>query len=426
MKKLFIILAITLGWFTNISAQREKLYNLFDKYQETEGVTSIKIAKPMFSMLSKLDIKDAELDNIKPMLDKIQGLRILVIEKPEFDSINKNGSKAMLNFNSLQKEISASLKNLNYKELMTVNSKDAKVKFLAADAANGILDNLLLSVNSEGNQVLMMLDGKISMDDVNKLANETQLSSFSTTNSTTKSSTSYSSSSSISEENRKVGKFSGIKVSSGIKLTFTQSNNQSVKVITDADKLDYVKTELEGDILNVYIDNPKNKGLNFKMIQVKISAPELTKIAVNSGANFTTENTVNSNYFQIATTSGAHINADLNTKGKVELSTTSGSSARLNMNAKTLEMSATSGSDAVLVGAIDETSFQVSSASSINAQDLVSKVSTVSASSAASLKLNVSDRLTVSGSSGSSVRYRENPRLQRNASLTSGATVKSF
>lgn len=420
MKKIFIILALAFSWFTNVSAQREKLYSLFDKYQETEGVTSIKIAKPMFSMLSKLDIKDAELDNIKPVLDKIQGLRILVIEKPESDSINK---KAMLNFNSLQKDISSSLKNLNYDELMTVNSKDAKVKFLAADAANGVLDNLLLSVNSEGNQVLMMLDGKISMDDVNKLANETQAP----TRTTPKNSTATgSSSSAVTEEQRNVGRFSGIKVSSGIKLSFTQGNNQSVKVITDSDKMEYVKTELQGDILNVYADAPKGKNLNFKMIQVKITAPELSKIAVSSGASFTTENTVNSSFFQIAVSSGSHINADLNTKGKVELSTTSGSSAKLNMNAKTLEMSATSGSKAMLAGAIDETSFQVSSASSVNAQDLISKNSTVSASSAADLKVNVSGNLTVSGKSGATVRYRDHATVRRNAALSSGATLKSF
>lgn len=423
MKKIFIILALTFSWFTNVSAQREKLYSLFDKYQETEGVTSIKIAKPMFSMLSKLDIKDAELDNIKPVLDKIQGLRILVIEKPESDSINKNVSKAMLNFNSLQKDISSSLKNLNYNELMTVNSKDAKVKFLAADAANGVLDNLLLSVNSEGNQVLMMLDGKISMDDVNKLANETQTP----TRTTPKNSTATgSSSSAVTEEQRNVGRFSGIKVSSGIKLSFTQGNNQSVKVITDSDKMEYVKTELQGDILNVYADAPKGKNLNFKMIQVKITAPELSKIAVSSGASFTTENTVNSSFFQIAVSSGSHISADLNTKGKVELSTTSGSNAKLNMNAKTLEMSATSGSNANLAGAIDETSFQVSSASSVNAQDLISKNSTVSASSAADLKVNVSGNLTVSGKSGATVRYRDHATVRRNAALSSGATLKSF
>lgn len=420
MKKIFIILALTFSWFTNVSAQREKLYSLFDKYQETEGVTSIKIAKPMFSMLSKLDIKDAELDNIKPVLDKIQGLRILVIEKPESDSINK---KAMLNFNSLQKDISSSLKNLNYDELMTVNSKDAKVKFLAADAANGVLDNLLLSVNSEGNQVLMMLDGKISMDDVNKLANETQT----TTRTTPKNSTATgSTSSAVTEEQRNVGRFSGIKVSSGIKLSFTQGNNQSVKVITDSDKMEYVKTELQGDILNVYADAPKGKNLNFKMIQVKITAPELSKIAVSSGASFTTENTVNSSFFQIAVSSGSHISADLNTKGKVELSTTSGSNAKLNMNAKILEMSATSGSNANLAGAIDETSFQVSSASSVNAEDLISKNSTVSASSAADLKVNVSGNLTVSGKSGATVRYRDHATVRRNAALSSGATVKSF
>ena len=418
MKKILFIFALTFSWFLNVSAQKEKLYNLFDKYQDTEGVTSIKIAKPMFGMLSKLDIKDAELDNIKPMLEKIQGLRILVIEKPEMDSL-KNVSKMNFNFNGLQTEISNSLKNLHYEELMTVNSKDNKIKFLAADAANGILDNLLLSVNSDDNMVLMMLDGKISMDDVNKLANEAQ-------NAAKESSKSSSSSSSnaISEEARKVGKFSGIQVSSGIKVSFTQDSNQKVTVETNSNLQKYVKTEVVGDILKIYVENPKDENLNFNKILVDIKAPELSKIAVNQGANFTTENTVNADYFQVATTSGGNLSADLNTKGKMEFSTTSGSSARVKVNASELEMSATSGSDAVLTGNISETKFTVSSAANVNAQDLVSKRTTISASSASSVKVNVSEKINANISSGANVRYRPNSSVDRNADISSGGSMK--
>ena len=425
MKKIVFIIALTFSWFFSLSAQKDKLYGLFDKYQETEGITSIKIAKPMFGMLSKLDIKDAELDNIKPMLDKIQGLRILVIEKPETDTSNKNGARSMTNFNALQSEIQTSLKNLNYEELMTVNSKDNKIKFLASDVANGILDNLLLSVNSDGNTVLMMLDGKISMEDVNKLANEAQSSSLNHSSKGDKSASS-SSSSAVSEEVRNVGKFSGIQVSSGIKVSYTQDSKREVVVETNGDLQKYVKTEVVGDILKVYVENPKGQNLNFNRIKVDISSPELNKIAVNQGANFTTENTVNSSFFQIATTSGGHLSADLFAKGKVELSTTSGSSAKINVKAQNLEMSATSGSDAVLVGNINDAAFTVSSAATVNAQDLVTKNSTISASSASNIKVNVTNNLTVSGTSGANVKYRENSTVRRNAALTGGASVKSF
>ena len=418
MKKLLFILAFFFS-FLNVNAQKEKLDQLFEKYQETEGVTSIKIAKPMFSMLNKLNINDSELEQIKPLLSKINGLRILIVEKPTVANNTVSQNKINLgNFQSLQSDINNSIKNMKYEELMTVNSKDNKIKFLSSDATNGILDNLLLNISSEGNTVLMMLDGKISMDDVNKLINETQIYGMGGSEGNTTSA----SSGSASEEVRKVASFSGIQVSSGINVSFTQDSKQ--KVVVDSDRPEFVKTEVVGDILKIYIDNNNNRNLKFKKLSVTVSAPELSKIAVNSGANFNTLNTIKSDYFQIAATSGANLKADLDTKGKVELSTTSGSNVRLNVNADELEMSATSGSSATLYGKIKETTFDVSSAATVNAQDLETQKSQINASSAANIKVNATENINVTGTSGASVRYRSNNNVKRNASLSGGASMK--
>src|SRR5690606_13204232 len=129
MKKLLLIFAFTLSCFAQINAQKEKLDQLFEKYQETDGVTSIKIAKPMFNMLNKLNIADEELSQIKPLLSKINGLKILILEKPE-----KTSDQRQMNlFQKLQNDISISLKNMKYEELITVNSRDNKIKFLSSD-----------------------------------------------------------------------------------------------------------------------------------------------------------------------------------------------------------------------------------------------------------------------------------------------------
>ena len=419
MKKLLLIFALTFSYFFQINAQKDKLDQLFDKYQESEGVTSIKIAKPMFNMLNKLNINDSELEQIKPLLSKINGLRILIVEKPT--AANSTGSQNKINlgnFQSLQSDINNSIKNMKYEELMTVNSKDNKIKFLSSDATNGILDNLLLNISSEGNTVLMMLDGKISMDDVNKLINETQIYGMGGSEGNTTSA----SSGSAREDVRKVASFSGIQVSSGINVSFTQDAKQ--KVVVDSDRPEFVKTEVVGDILKIYVDNNNNRNLKFKKLSVTVSAPELSKIAVNSGANFNTLNTIKSDYFQIAATSGANLKADLDTKGKVELSTTSGSNVRLNVNADELEMSATSGSSATLYGKIKETTFDVSSAATVNAQDLETQKSQINASSAANIKVNATENINVTGTSGASVRYRSNNNVKRNASLSGGASMK--
>ena len=419
MKKLLLIFALTFSYFIQINAQKDKLDQLFDKYQESEGVTSIKIAKPMFNMLNKLNINDSELDQIKPLLSKINGLRILIVEKPTVATNPGSQDKLNLsNFQSLQSDITNSIKNMKYEELMTVNSKDNKIKFLSSDATNGILDNLLLSINSEGNTVLMMLDGKISMEDVNKLINETQIYAMGGSEGNTTSA----SSGSAREEVRKVASFSGSQVSSGINVSFTQEAQQ--KVVVDSDRPEFVKTEVVGDILKIYIDNNNNRNLKFKKLSVTVSAPELSKIAVNSGANFNTLNTVKSDYFQIAATSGANLKADLDTKGKVELSTTSGSNVRLNVNADELEMSATSGSSATLYGKIRATTFDVSSAATVNAQDLETQKSKINASSAANIKVNATENINVTGTSGASVRYRSNNNVKRDAALTGGASMK--
>lgn len=172
MKRIILLIAIIFTGI-NISAQKEKLNELFERYQDAKGVTSIKIAKPMFSMLNKLNLDDAELNQIKPLLSKINGLKILIFEKPEIkDSLSAESKKMMTSFNNLTSEVTGAVKKLNYEELVTINSDGNKVRFLSSDATNGILDNLLLSVTSSENNILMMLDGKLSMDDVNNLINE--------------------------------------------------------------------------------------------------------------------------------------------------------------------------------------------------------------------------------------------------------------
>ena len=416
MKKLLLIFALFFTHFFQINAQKDNLNKLFEKYQEAEGVTSIKISKPMFSMLNKLNIDDEELGQIKPLLNKINGLRILIVEKPKV-SAKPEDIKLQNQFLKLQGDITSSLKNMKYEELITVNSKDNKIKFLSADATNGILDDLLLSINSEGNTMLLMLDGKISMDDVNNLVNEaqktTRIDNVITENISSNGTT----------QVRNVGPFSGISVSGGIKVNFTQGNNQSVVVDTDSDKQKYVITEVKNGILMVAVDYKKN--MNFKKLLVTVEAPELTSAKVSSGSLFTGLNTINANDFAIQVSSGANLNADLNVKNTTNLDISSGSSVTLDVNTKNFEFEGSSGSSATVRGNAENTIFKTSSASSCNAQSLVAKNGTATASSGSTIKMNVSENLTGAVSSGASIRYAGNPRnVSKDAKISSGGSIK--
>jgi len=419
MKKLLLILALTFSYFFQINAQKDKLDQLFEKYQEADGVTSIKIAKPMFNMLNKLNIADDELSQIKPLLSKINSLKILILEKPEL-STNLANQNQMALFQKLQTEIGTSLKNMKYEELITVNSKDNKIKFLSTDAANGVLDDLLLSINSDGNTVLMMLDGKISMDDVNKLVNEAQ-------NSVPKSSvTTENINSNGVTQVRNVGKFTGISVSSGIKVNFTQGNNQTVVVETSPNLQEYISTEVVKGILVISVKNKDNKKLDFKKLLVTIEAPRLSSAKATSGAFFTTVDTVNENDFAAEVSSGANLTANLNVKNLTKIDINSGSSMRLNLQTKTLELEGSSGSMATVTGRAENSVVNLSSAASYNGQNLTSKNSAARASSGASLKINATESLNAAATSGASIRYVGNPKMTGGEKSSSGGSVKSI
>ena len=159
----------------------------------------------MFGMLSSLNIDDSQLDQIKPLLSKINGLKILITE----GAGDGKGKNNLANLSQLNKDIASYLTNLKYDEIMAVKSSGSKIKFLSSEAKNGIMDDLLLSIDSGGGEnILIKLDGKLSMDDINKIINSSETNTGMKT-STKTSSSSGDTTSYLNGEVRNVQQFSG-------------------------------------------------------------------------------------------------------------------------------------------------------------------------------------------------------------------------
>jgi len=138
-------------------AQVSKLDDIFEQYKEQKGVTSIKIGKPMFKMLNKMNIDDADLETIRPLFSKINSIKMLIVE----------GSQP-----TLKNAVNNAVDNLKFEELMVVNSEGNKIKFLAKSVEGDLLNNLLLSIVSDEDTIFMILDGAMSYDDINNLVNK--------------------------------------------------------------------------------------------------------------------------------------------------------------------------------------------------------------------------------------------------------------
>ncbi|WBV54857.1 DUF4252 domain-containing protein [Chryseobacterium sp. PTM-20240506] len=426
MKKILIIFALAFSHFFTVYGQDDKFDKLFEKYQQVEGVTSIKIAKPMFGMLSSLNIDDSQLDQIKPLLTKINGLKILITESPE--NVNSpGGKKIQSNISQINKDISTYLNNLNYSEVMSVNSKENKIKFLSSGAKEGILDDVLLSIDSgDGGNVLVMLDGKLSMDDLSKIIKSSETKVSSSTNTTRSSFTSESSTSYLNGEARNVGEFSGIQVSTGVNLVYKQESPTSVKVIADADKLQYVITKVENGILKVYVDNKGERNVRFKNLSVNVSSPRMSSVKASSGANFTAVNPVKENRMDIDASSGSTIKGKFNVSGTTDVSSTSGASIKVSLNTSSVVVKASSGSDTILEGQATSGVIDISSGASCKAENLRLSELEVESTSGSSLTINVTDKLKAKASSGGSIKYKGNPRIDSNISKVSGGSLRSI
>ena len=414
MKKISILIVLFL-LSTNIFGQTEELNKLFDKYQDTEGVTSIKIAKPMFKLLNNLKIDDEELGKIQPLLGKVNGLKMLVLEK---SGTSKN---PIINEGKIEKEIATSLKNMKYEELVTVNSKDAKIKFMAQDITANVMDNLILNIISEDSSVLMMLDGKISMEDVNNLMSET------------KNVTSLNPVSSIKSANVQIGSvrnvpaFNGIETSSGVDVEFTQSPTQSVVVKVEPEKQQYVITEVENGVLKIFVRNKGVKNLNFNSLKVIVSGPKLSKLITKSGSIFKAVNQINETTFVASCSSGSQVSGSFKIYTNTALDVSSGVSVKMNLETKSLALEASSGSSIKLSGKADSGVYSASSGSSISAGDFVTKSAVVDASSGSSVKINTTESLTASATSAASVQYRGNPsKVTKSANEMTGSTINAI
>ncbi|TCV06739.1 uncharacterized protein DUF4252 [Sphingobacterium alimentarium] len=155
MKTILLIISLFIAGMTQ--AQISKLDQIFEQYKEHKGVTSIKIGKPMFKMLNKMKISDADVETIKPLLSKINSIKMLIFENA--------GS-------SVRNEVSSAIRNLKYEELMVINSDGNNIKFLAENVEGEFLNNLLLSINSDEETIFMILDGALKYDDINTLVSK--------------------------------------------------------------------------------------------------------------------------------------------------------------------------------------------------------------------------------------------------------------
>ncbi|MDB4582594.1 DUF4252 domain-containing protein [Draconibacterium sp.] len=154
MKKLILILAIVLPMA--VLAQKSPVDKLFDKYANQKGFTTVNISGKLLGFAAQVDTGDEDVSN---MLSGLNGIRVLTVED---DELNKK-----LDF-YIELEKEGFFKNNDFEVLMEVTEEDEVVRFLAKDAGNGKISDLLLIVGGDDN-ALISISGIINPEDIGKI-----------------------------------------------------------------------------------------------------------------------------------------------------------------------------------------------------------------------------------------------------------------
>lgn len=239
-------------------------------------------------------------------------------------------------------------------------------------------------------------------------------------------------------ENRTVGEFSKIKVSQGIELIYTQSSTQEVKVETDnTEKLQYIKTEIEGSTLRIYLDTenaPKPEkrkkrrtnsynNIDFNVLKVSVSNALVDDFKASSSGSIFIKNSLNAKNVAIdCSSSGSFAGTIKCTSVTIEASSSGDVDA--NFTVDTIDVKASSSADVELSGTAEIITIKSSSSADCKAKNLIAKNAVIESSSSSDVDVYASQKLSASASSSASITFFGNPTNVEKSESSSGSVTQ--
>jgi len=202
----------------------------------------------------------------------------------------------------------------------------------------------------------------------------------------------------ITEERTISNDFNEIKISQGLDLYITQSNNVNLSVEADANLHDLIMTDVENNILRIYSTQNIRSASSKK---IRLNLKDISVIKATSGSDVYSTNTIEVDKLELNTTSGSDITLDVKTL-TLYCNSTSGSDIKISGTTKALTASATSGSD-------------------IDASYLLAETSDVKATSGADIFVNTTKALTAKATSGGDIKYYGNPEKVEKTDTSAGS-----
>ncbi|HBE39754.1 MAG TPA: hypothetical protein DDW27_00830 [Bacteroidales bacterium] len=193
----------------------------------------------------------------------------------------------------------------------------------------------------------------------------------------------------------------GVRVSTGIDVYLTQGKNLNLVVEADENLHEYIITEVENGILNIYIDvNIRDA----KMKKVHVTLKEINSVSTSSAGDIIGESPVETDNLKINASSAGDI--------------------KLEVYAGNIKANISSSGDVTLMGEAEKLEADLNSAGDLNAYNLRVKEADVSVSSAGGADIYVTEKLVARASSAGNINYKGDPEHVNAHSSSAGGIRK--
>ena len=186
-------------------------------------------------------------------------------------------------------------------------------------------------------------------------------------------------------QTRDVGEFNAVHSSTSVTVTLVKASAPSIEYkMKKGSEKDLITKVKNGKL---YVKTKSNKGSwgNSTEADVTVYYTNLEEIKASAGCTVKTDNAVKSK--------------------TMEIEVSSGSTAKLEIEADEVEVDVSSGATLKLKGEAEKGNFEASSGSTLNAYHFVTDDAVVEASSGASLSIHVDKSLEATAGSGASISY---------------------
>lgn len=192
----------------------------------------------------------------------------------------------------------------------------------------------------------------------------------------------------VTEQVRRVANFDQISVSGGLNLYVRMGNTQEVIVETDDNLQEFIKTEVKGDELRLYV---KKNIWRSEAMNIYVTVTEFNGLSASGGSDVYSKGVIEAKEFELRASGGSDVHLDLDVD---------------RFTAK-----ASGGSDTKLRGTINRAALQCSGGSDFDGRDVEIAYAKLNASGGSDSHIKVTQEVEINASGASDVYLYGNPRI---------------